>query len=115
MVLWLNVWNKELLTLRNFFCGDQKVPLKPSLTVFSFLCLGVKISIIIYQGGAGKLVYRQVYGLGSRDFQVFSVSAIFLTLWKKSEGERKKSSFAIVVMHWHCTLDTRGLKFLKKY
>ena len=51
---------------------------------------GVKISIIIYQGGAGKLVYRQVYGLGSRDFQVFSVSAIFLTLWKKSEGGRKK-------------------------
>ena len=77
---------------------------------------GVKISIIIYQGGAGKLVYRQVYGLGSRDFQVFSVSAIFLTLWKKSEGERKKkSSFAIVVMHWHCTLDTRGLKICKKY
>ena len=52
--------------------------------------LGVKIPIIIYQGGARKLVYRQVYGLGSRDFQVFSVSAIFLTLWKKSEGEKIK-------------------------
>ena len=76
---------------------------------------GVKISIIIYQGGAGKLVYRQVYGLGSRDFQVFSVSAIFLTLWKKVKEREKKSSFAIVVMHWHCTLDTRGLKICKKY
>jgi hypothetical protein len=60
----------------------------------------------MYQGGAGKLVYRQVYSLGSRDFQVFSVSAIFLTLWKKSEGEKKKiiirNSSNVLTLHNGC-------------
>ena len=76
---------------------------------------GVKISIIIYQGGAGKLVYRQVYGLGSRDFQVFSVSAIFLTLWKKVKEREKKiiirNSSNALTLH----IGYKGLKILRRF